>query len=248
MRRSSACWILAALAAILAIFPPSARAQDRRKVRIDAIRVGFPSSLVDSQFKSGQWTPVYVDLTAGPDPIAHAKLTIEAVDTDDVRNNYTVDMPLMEPGESTTVMAFTKPGSESADIGISIRMDGNLIAAKADNYFPAIPLDHHLYLTLGGVPGLKRAVASRQPTCQRRTNRLCRTRACRRPDDLRRFQTAGRLKHRLDDDERPRFLDGVSTTPEDKDAWPTGRRRSPLSASALAGYVTQMIPCKNILP
>ena len=66
MRRSSTCWILAALAAISAIFPASAQAQDRRKVRIDAIRVGFPSSLVDSQFKSGQWTPVYVDLTAGP--------------------------------------------------------------------------------------------------------------------------------------------------------------------------------------
>ncbi len=129
-------------------------------MRIDAIRVGFPSSLVDSQFKSGQWTPVYVDVTAGPEPIAHAKLTIEAVDTDDVRNNYTVDMPLMEPGESTTVMAFTKPGSESADIGISIRMDGALIAAKGDNYFPAIALDHHLYLTVGGrVPGLKRAIA-----------------------------------------------------------------------------------------
>jgi hypothetical protein len=160
MRRIPACWFLAALTAFALFVPAQAQAQDRRKIRINTVRVGFPSSLVDSQFKSGNWTPVYVDITAGPEPIAHAKLTIEAVDTDDVRNNYTVDVPLLDPGDSATVMAYTKPGSESADVGVSIRMDGVLIAAKGDNYFPAIPLDHHLYLTIGGrAPGLKRAVA-----------------------------------------------------------------------------------------
>ncbi len=82
----------------LAVFLPNlAPAQERGKIRINSIRVGFPINLADSQFKAGTWTPVYVDVTANPTgPVTHAKLTIEAVDTDDVRNNYTVDIAPLE--------------------------------------------------------------------------------------------------------------------------------------------------------
>jgi hypothetical protein len=151
--------MLAALAGLVLLFPASARAQERHKIRINTIRIGFPQLQIDSQFKAGNWTPVYVDVTAGPDPVTHAKLTIEAVDTDDVRNNYTVDVPTLEPNDSAVVTAYTKPGSAGDEIGAVIRIDGTIVASKSD-VFAAIPLDHHLYLTLGGrVPGLKRAIA-----------------------------------------------------------------------------------------
>ena len=157
MRRTSASWLLAALTGLAFLLPSSARAQGH-KIRINTIRIGFPSQQIDSQFKSGNWTPVYVDVTAGPDPVTHAKLTIEAVDTDDVRNNYTVDVPPLEPNDSAVVMAYTKPGSAGDEIGAVIRIDGTIVASKS-YVFDAIPLDHHLYLTLGGrVPGLKRAI------------------------------------------------------------------------------------------
>ncbi|CAN5539481.1 hypothetical protein BH10PLA2_BH10PLA2_11440 [soil metagenome] len=163
MRRTTASWLLAALTGITVLFPTSAQAQERHKIRINTIRVGFPSAMVDSQFKAGNWTPVYVDVQAGPDPVARAKLTIEAVDTDDVRNNYTVDVPLLEPNASETVLAYTKPGSAGDEISAVIRIDGTMVASKSD-MFAAIPLDHHLYLTLGGrIPGLKRAITGQAP-------------------------------------------------------------------------------------
>src|SRR5262249_3936805 len=119
----------------------------------------FPSSLVDSQFKAGNWSPVYVDVTAGPAPVARARLTIESVDTDDVRNNYTVEVPALEPGETATLMAYTKPGSAGDEVTAVIRIDDVVAASKSD-IAAAIGLEHHLYLTVGGrIPGIRRALA-----------------------------------------------------------------------------------------
>ncbi len=151
---------MAALLGLAVLLPNLAQAQERGKIRINIIRVGFPINLADSQFKSGTWTPVYVDVTASPlGPVTHAKLTIEAVDTDDVRNNYTVDMAPLEPGETATITAYTKPGSAGDEISAVIRIDDVVATTKSD-IFTALALDHHLYLSMGGrAPGWKRALA-----------------------------------------------------------------------------------------
>ena len=152
-----AAWLVSTIVLLTALSP--APAQERGKIRINTIRVGFPTNLTDSQFKSGDWAPVYVDVTAGPEPIVHAKLTIEAVDTDDVRNNYTVDMAPLEPGETATITAYTKPGSTGDEVTAVIRLDNKILASKSE-MAAAISLDHHLYLTVGGrAPGLKKALA-----------------------------------------------------------------------------------------
>src|SRR4051812_37051911 len=69
MKYRSSFWLMSALVAMLAGAHQEARAQERGRIRINTIRVGFPSSLVDSQFKAGNWSPVYVDVTAGSGPI-----------------------------------------------------------------------------------------------------------------------------------------------------------------------------------
>jgi hypothetical protein len=153
---------LAASITLLAGSPSAALAQGKGRIRIDQIRVGFPIGLKDSQFKAGAWTPVYVDVTAGPERIPRGDyntLTIEGVDTDDVRNNYTIPLPPLEPGEAATLIAYTKPGSSGDEIRVVIRIDDRIADSKGD-IFGAIALDHHLYLTLGKrLGGLKRALS-----------------------------------------------------------------------------------------
>src|SRR5947209_12899847 len=62
---------------VLLLWPAEATAQSRGWINIDNVRIGFitvssePGDPVDprhrmSYFKSGAWTPVFVDLTAGP--------------------------------------------------------------------------------------------------------------------------------------------------------------------------------------
>src|SRR5437868_5241206 len=115
--------VLIGLALALALgLPPLAPAQSRSKTRIEKVQVGFPSSPQTGEFKAGAWTPVYVQVTAGSEGIGKGDvLIVEASDSDDVRNHYTVPLPALNPGESDLVLAYTKPGSANSEISVSIR-------------------------------------------------------------------------------------------------------------------------------
>jgi hypothetical protein len=141
--------------------PLAAPAQPRTKTHIEKVQVGFPSGPQTGEFKAGAWTPVYVYVTAGSEGIGKGEvLLIEATDSDDVRNHYTVPLPLLNPGESDRVLAYTKPGSANSEIDVSIRdtNQNKQIDILKENY-PAKSFGESLYVMVGRrLPGLWQAL------------------------------------------------------------------------------------------
>src|SRR5437899_519401 len=97
-------------------WPADAHAQRRPPIRIDRVQVGFPVNPQQGEFKPGAWMPVYIDVTAGPEGLARGELLIETSDCDDVRNNFHVPLPPLEPNEPITLMGYTKPSSLHTEV------------------------------------------------------------------------------------------------------------------------------------
>src|SRR5438552_12904842 len=110
--------------------PTAVKPQPRLQLHIETVQVGFGSSAPIAEFKSGFWTPVYINVQAGPQGTPRGDLIVESVDSDDVPNRYTVPLPQLESNEQETILAFTKPGSTSSEITVRARVDDRLIAQK----------------------------------------------------------------------------------------------------------------------
>src|SRR5215469_1007478 len=85
---AAACLSVAVLLSLL----PRAHAQEP-PVTIDRVQLGFPTSAnknAGTVCKPGLWTPVYVEVTAGPEGFPRAVLTVETPDCDDLETRYTI--------------------------------------------------------------------------------------------------------------------------------------------------------------
>lgn len=135
---------------------PAAQAQ-ARKVTIERVRVGLPVNQVQGEFKSGFWTPVYVDVTAGPEGLPRGgEIAVETSDCDDVRNNYHVLLPIMDPNERVAVMAYTKPSSVHSEMVTTVRVDNRNWQHR--EHYNSMQLGEVLLTTIGSrLPGLRRA-------------------------------------------------------------------------------------------
>jgi hypothetical protein len=132
MTRSSICFgLVLALTGVLSL---PARAEQRPKeVTIKKVWVGFPVGRVDDDgfptgdeggvFKSGFWTPVYVKLEVGLNPIVPKQyaVVVQSADVDDVNNRYVVPLTAHTAQEKFPVLAYTKPGSSFGDITVSVQ-------------------------------------------------------------------------------------------------------------------------------
>ncbi|MBV9124881.1 MAG: hypothetical protein JO112_16120, partial [Planctomycetes bacterium] len=157
-------------------------------VQIDQVRIGFPGGSEPGEaadergrsdlFKSGEWTPVYVDLTVGPQGLVGTRseqaetgfqVVVEASDSDNVQNSYRVPLPNLEPNQQFTALAYLKPGGLLDDVSVSVRAvtlqpDGR--RKKDDPLIPparftpqALDLGDHLFLTIGPhLPKLREAL------------------------------------------------------------------------------------------
>src|SRR5205823_3915031 len=105
----------------LALLPVTASAQ-RPRLRIDGVKMGFLSNPQTGEFKSGAWAPVYVTLTAPPEGLVEATLSVETSDTDDVRNSYSVPIRALDPNETATVLTYTRPGTAHGDITVKVKL------------------------------------------------------------------------------------------------------------------------------
>src|SRR5579883_3335446 len=134
--------IMLFLAAVLALVP-AAQAQQRSRVAIEFVRIGFPAGLDSTEaaeadtslgtlFKSGLWTPVYVTVRAGAEGARPGRVVVETADSDDVQNTYAVPVPALEPNDMITVQAFTKTGSANGEL--VIRLDEQV----AENRFKTL--------------------------------------------------------------------------------------------------------------
>src|SRR5262249_55968418 len=155
--------------------PTTVEAQSRRNTDI-RVRVGFPVAPAEGRpamrgldlFKPGLWTPVYVDVTAGDDGLSDAKIVVETTDADDVRNNYTVPVPRMNPGESSRmpVIAYTKPASSHPEINTTLQGGGQKIHAQ-ETHFSGLNLGDVLCLTLGSRPlEIQKIMTARQQVAE----------------------------------------------------------------------------------
>jgi hypothetical protein len=164
-------WLSCAL--VVLILPTCLRAQEEKPkflVKIDQVRVGFRAYANDAsgQFKVGMWTPVYVDITAGPkgvplkDPPAF--LEFESTDSEGVGTFYRIHPVSLEPNEVRTFIGFTKPGNyETAGrVGVKLHWDEKTFEPRTQQLgAPLFELGAHLYLSLGSrIPDMREALLS----------------------------------------------------------------------------------------
>src|SRR5437773_1316730 len=129
------------------------------KVVIDSVRVGFITGTSSGAFKTSQWAPVYVSITAGPERIDRSTgvIVVEASDTDDVQNQYTVDLPPLAAGEAGLVITYVRPGNTGSDINVTIkeRPPGIRVFASTkqlNQMFDGMAPVNVLYVTAGARP------------------------------------------------------------------------------------------------
>lgn len=157
--------ILAAFYLALPLGPASARAPSR-PVEIKDVRVGFPAGK-ERRCRVGTWSPVAVDLSAAEDVKAgDFELVVETTDSDDVQNQYAVDVPPLTRDRPSTVLTSFKPGNRTARLTVSVRHKGGATVhslMKTPDPRDLLGPDEVLYLTVGmPVPGLGRALLPQQ--------------------------------------------------------------------------------------
>jgi hypothetical protein len=146
-----------------------AHAQQRPKVFIDNVQVGFTATAEEGDpadprgrltlYKAGVWTPVYVYLRAGPDGIVKGKVQVETTDSDDVQNTYTVPLPPagVPPDEPYLAILYTKTGSVSNDFVVTVQADNKTVEQKKS--FDGLEPGYSLCIAVGSrLPGLRQAL------------------------------------------------------------------------------------------
>jgi hypothetical protein len=137
---------------------------------LERMRAGLPDgrSLEKGRYKPGFWTPVYVDVTIGPQDIAANELVliVETADNDGILNLYKQPVPFVLPKKQTVtgLMTYVRPGSLGSDIYLTLELGGKTF--KRERLPPesgGVENGGVLWLTLGSkLPGLQRAL-SRKP-------------------------------------------------------------------------------------
>lgn len=167
--------LLAGLTAIFLVSLPTAgmaqvEVEDLkpRRPKIEKVRTGFVGGGITRQataygdFKSGAWTPIYVDVIAGSEPIEKGRIVIEGTDCDDVKNTYTVPLTPLERGEQRQVMGYTKMSAFDTEVNITL-FNGNQRLAERKESASGLDMGHVLYLAVGSrLPGLVRALPKQQ--------------------------------------------------------------------------------------
>lgn len=161
------------LAAFLLFLPSGVRAQVAGKVRITDIHIGLPAATEPDEppdekgrtylFKSGAWTPIAIEIDAGPSGTdGPGKITVATNDSDEMQNRYHSEFPRLQPGQHYTAFTYTRPGSLQTSLDISVDVDHGRVQNHAVG--DALELGDTLFLTLGSpLPGL-RAVLSKHDT------------------------------------------------------------------------------------
>ena len=101
MRRSLVACLFTAL-----LWSAPGKAQPRLPIQIETVQVGFGSSALVAEYKSGFWAPVYIDVMAGPQGTPRGEIVVQSIDSDDVPNRYTVPLPQLGPGEQESILSL----------------------------------------------------------------------------------------------------------------------------------------------
>ncbi len=131
------------------------------RLRINQVRVGFAANVPAEphRFKLGLWTPIAVELQAGPEKVAAAELAVETADSDNAGTIFSVAIESLKANEKRTVLAYAKPGNREGHFAISIRDRNKVLLASTSISQPPMDLRESLYLTVGAkLPDLQEAL------------------------------------------------------------------------------------------
>jgi hypothetical protein len=140
------------------VLPALAPAQQKIRMRIDAVRVGFPSvpeqdEPADSRrptlFKAGEWTPVHVAFTSGSDGMPKgAVVSVECEDSDGLQNTYHVAVSPLGPLEPHSILAYAKPGNIDGQIRVTLNVPNHDTLVQR-NEISSLELDQQLIFSIG---------------------------------------------------------------------------------------------------
>lgn len=147
----------------LMLVPSASEAQKPVKTRITDVRVGFRAGLDAGEvedrrwkylFKAGLFTPVWVDIEPGDGGLERGELIVETSDSDDVQNNYITSLPPLEARKPFTALSYTKPGSISSAIKVTLRgetktKESQLFIFERGDPYEAEPLEDLMFLSVG---------------------------------------------------------------------------------------------------
>lgn len=148
-------YLLVPLAAVACLFTP-ALVSAQMIAKIDKVRVGFKpynENVNFARYKVGLWTPVYVEITAGPNGVAArpgeppAFLKVTTPDFEGVETIYRTPVRI-EPNETVVVVGYTKTGNSSGDIKVELQVGKRGIHSPPERPM-GMELGGHVYLTLG---------------------------------------------------------------------------------------------------
>jgi hypothetical protein len=159
-------WPIVWLGLLSCIGPPGYCAAPPSKIEVENIRVGFDASLSTSKtsntFKIGTWTPVWVQLRAGPEPF-NGFMQVMVADDDGTPVAYSLAVKV-EANKSERYTAYVRPGAREPEIEIRL-IDANgrhAGGARQDMLIPqgvgSIMPNETLILTLGRPQGIETMV------------------------------------------------------------------------------------------
>ena len=161
---------------LVTALPTAGLAQQRPKLQVADVRVGFPAGFVAEAgekrdlFKAVSWTPVYVDVQAGPDGLRGTEgridIVVETLDCDDVMTSYTVSVALdkLGPNEQFTVVTYTKPAATNSDVIVNLVHSGQQVGQTFKKTFGGVDASNALYLAVGSrLVGLRQAMRGENP-------------------------------------------------------------------------------------
>jgi hypothetical protein len=142
--------------ALLAGAPAAFAAPSKRPIEVETLRVGFVSGPENNLFKLGKWTPLWVQLRAGPERFSGV---LEVVVPDDDGTPTSVrQMVDVAPGASERFTTYARPGTSDPEFDLRLfdRGGRRVASVPGDSLakLDAIRPDEMLVLVLGNPSGV----------------------------------------------------------------------------------------------
>ncbi len=159
-------WPVLWLGLLALVGPPGSFGAAPSKIEVENIRVGFDASLSSTKssnaFKIGTWTPVWVQLRAGPESFS-GFMEVMVADDDGTPVAYSLAVKV-DANKSERYTAYVRPGAREPEIRIQL-VDANgrrAGGASQDTLIPqgvgSIMPNETLILTLGRPQGIETMV------------------------------------------------------------------------------------------
>jgi hypothetical protein len=141
-------------AALGLLWPALAGAQPPAIAKIEKVRIGFRAyndAVQLGRYKPGLWTPVYIEVTAGPRGLPKESggpyLQVETPDYEGVGTIYRIPV-VLDPNETRTFVAYTKFGSGD-DNKVTLHAQDRTFYPPPERDLPMLDLHGQVYLALG---------------------------------------------------------------------------------------------------